>query len=106
MLTVDADVVWVDDGDEVRLYDARLGEFRTLNSTAAEIWRRLAGGGSADRIAADLAARFCDGDPAQTTSIEHDVHDFVADLLAAGLMSEGAGVGGTGGVTGAQPSSA
>lgn len=87
MLTISPDVVWIDGDGEIRLYDAA-GAFQTLNSSAAEIWRRLAQGHSLDQIESELVTAYAAGDEHEARIIARDVREFVAALLTAGLLRE------------------
>ena len=87
-LTVTGDVVWTDVDDEVRLYDADKGEFRTLNASAAEIWRLVVRGLGVDDIVADLTARFSGGDEHEERMIRRDVLEFIEALRATGLVED------------------
>ncbi|MEU6083402.1 PqqD family protein [Streptomyces sp. NPDC047108] len=84
--SIDPEVTWISSGDEVRVYDHRAGEFRTLNSTGAQIWLLLADNRSVDAIVTELAGRFTDGSPAQNAMVARDVGEFVTELVAQGLV--------------------
>ncbi|MFF3002379.1 PqqD family protein [Kitasatospora sp. NPDC057940] len=83
---IDSEVVWTPSLDEVRIYSARSGEFRTLNHTAAEIWLELAENRSVPDVVAELARRHGAESPAQRALIAKDVQEFVARLLAQDLL--------------------
>jgi hypothetical protein len=83
---VSPDVVWLQADDGVRLYDAAEGEFQTLNPTAAGIWLRVAGGEDTEEIVAALAEEYHAEDDAQRRLIAADVHEFLTDLGAKGLL--------------------
>jgi hypothetical protein len=85
-IQVSPDVVWIPDSEEVRLYDASAGEFRTLNQTAARIWRLAAEGRGRTEIAEALCAQYADGDPRDTALIAADVADFIDELVAQHLL--------------------
>ncbi|WP_432841208.1 PqqD family protein [Dactylosporangium sp. CA-092794] len=87
-LSVSQDVVWTDADDEVRLYDSGSGEFQTLNSSAAQIWRLVAQGRPADAIVGELAAAFAHDDEYEAELIAKDVLEFIETLRAAGLLHD------------------
>jgi Coenzyme PQQ synthesis protein D (PqqD) len=87
-LSVCENVVWTDADDEVRLYDASNGEFRTLNCSAAQIWRLVASGRSADAIVAELATLFAEGDEHEAKLIARDVTEFIDALRQSGLVRD------------------
>jgi len=82
---IDSEVVWIPADGEVRLYDPKAGDFRTLNSTAAEIWLLIAEGRTVEAVTAELARRHTDQSPAQIAVVARDVQEFVDLLLAQGL---------------------
>ncbi|GAA0924122.1 PqqD family protein [Virgisporangium aurantiacum] len=87
-LSVADNVVWIDSDDEVRLYDAESGEFRTLNDSAAHIWRLVADGRKTDEIVAELKVRFAADDEHEAGLIARDVVEFIATLRDAGLIHD------------------
>jgi hypothetical protein len=84
--TIPDAVIWTDDDDEIRLYDSARGEFETLNSTAAAIWRLADQGRTAAEIAAELGTAFDAQDDAQRRGIARDVEEFLGDLVGRGLL--------------------
>ncbi len=88
---IDPEVVWTPSDGEVRLYSARIGEFQTLNSTAAEIWILLSEDRSAEDATAELIRRYGATSPAQQALITRDISEFVARLVAEGLVQEESG---------------
>ncbi|MFD4501485.1 PqqD family protein [Streptomyces sp. NPDC058457] len=81
-----SDVVWIPGDGEVRLYDARSGEFQTLNATEAEIWLLLSEGRGADEIGAEMVRRHAGDDAVRRRIVERDVHAFLASLQDRGLV--------------------
>ena len=90
-LRINPNVVWQADDDEVRLYDTESADFRTLNSTAAEIWRLVDHVDAGDEIARRLAEQFAGDDPREAQTIHADVTQFLAELTEAGLLIEVSG---------------
>jgi hypothetical protein len=90
---INPDVVWIPGDEEIRLYDASAGEFRTLNESAARIWQLAADGRGRAEIAEILAAQYADGDPRDTALIAADVADFIDELIAQRLLVDAAGEG-------------
>ncbi|ANW16914.1 HPr-rel-A system PqqD family peptide chaperone [Streptomyces clavuligerus] len=82
-----ADVVWMSDDGEVRLYDPASGEFQTLNSTATELWLLIAEGRDTEDIAAELGRRYGAEDPGQLDEITRDVTEFLTRLTRQGLLT-------------------
>ncbi|GIJ10491.1 PqqD family protein [Micromonospora andamanensis] len=89
MLSVNPDVVWVDNDDEVRLYHPGTGEFQTLNATAARIWRKIAIRATIDDVVRDLAVEFEAQDDNDRRLIDRDVRQFVAELSELGMLDSG-----------------
>ncbi|WP_172381115.1 PqqD family protein [Streptomyces sp. MNP-20] len=85
--TIAADVIWIPDEGEVRLYDAKSGQFRTLNATAAEIWLLLAEGYSFDELTTEMIRRHADGDSVKRVVVERDVRAFLETLHTLGLLA-------------------
>jgi Coenzyme PQQ synthesis protein D (PqqD) len=81
------DVVWIGDDDEIRLYHSGRGEFETLNTTAAAIWRLADAGRTLAEIVAELAGAHGAGDDAQRRRIEADVREFVDELAGRGILT-------------------
>lgn len=65
------------------------GSIHQLNLVAAEIWTRINGVNTVDRIAAEIAALF-DADPA---GIAGDVADFISDGMKRGWLTLPDGTG-------------
>ncbi|MFI0731266.1 PqqD family protein [Streptomyces sp. NPDC021225] len=80
------DVVWMADDGEVRLYDAGSGEFRTLNSTGAELWILVSEGQPVNAITSEMARRYAAADTGQTDVVVQDVRDFLDALAGQGLL--------------------
>ena len=73
--------------DEVVIMDARADAYVGLNSSAAVIWNVLSSGGSVDAAVDAVLTRFEVTPEAART----DVADLVADLVARGVLEQGAG---------------
>jgi hypothetical protein len=84
--TVSPDVIWAEGEDEINIYDSAHGEFQTLNSSGAEVWRLVAGGREIQDIVTELTGRYDNGDPRETALIAEDTRAFVAALLGQGLL--------------------
>ena len=70
-----------EDRDVLVLLDLRTGDRPVLTDTAAEVWRLLADTGSVAATVAELELDFPDA-----TTLADDTADFVAELLAQGLL--------------------
>ena len=70
-----------EDHDLLVLLDVRTGERPVLSNTAADVWRLLAETGTVAAAVAELQLDFPD-----VTSLADDTADFVAELLAQGLL--------------------
>jgi hypothetical protein len=70
-----------EDRDLLVLLDLRTGDRPVLSDTAAEVWRLLADTGSVAATVAELEVDFPDA-----ASLADDTADFVAELLAKGLL--------------------
>jgi hypothetical protein len=81
------DVSWRDAPGELLLFDARTDRYCVLDAAAAEVWRRLATGGTLDEVAADLARQF----DAPVGTILADVTEAADDFLSRGLIVAAAG---------------
>lgn len=85
---VDTNVVWLDDGDEVQLYDTTQGVFQTLNATGTAIWRQLVALGDTEAIVSALAEEFGVVDDGYRTMITTDTAEFIADLAGRGIICQ------------------
>ncbi|MEE6305647.1 PqqD family peptide modification chaperone [Plantactinospora veratri] len=96
---INSAIVWVDDDEEVRLYNPDDGEFQTFNASAARIWRRLAAGSDVPTVVRELADAFGGGDGREREAVARDVREFVALLRARDLLrsAEPSGPAGEGG---------
>lgn len=83
------EIVWVDNDDEVRVYNPADGEFQTFNASAALIWRRIAAGGDVDTVVRELADEFGGDDERERRVIDRDVREFVALLHERNLLGTG-----------------
>lgn len=83
---VSEDVVWIDGGDELRLYHSSTGEFETLNVTGAAIWRAVERGLTLDDVAARLAQEYGAEDEAQRAAIRSDISQFIDELTGRGIL--------------------
>ncbi|MEQ4302600.1 PqqD family protein [Plantactinospora sp. B6F1] len=83
---INPEIVWVDNEDEVRLYNPDDGEFQTFNASAALIWRRLAAGSDVETVIRELADEFGSDDERERDVIGRDVREFVALLQARNLL--------------------
>ncbi|WP_405589943.1 PqqD family protein [Streptomyces sp. NBC_01190] len=85
---ISEDLVWIAEEGEVRMYDAASGEFRTLNSTAAEVWPLLAEGATTEAICTEMARRYAPEDPDWGAQVAQDVRTFLAGLAEEGIVTE------------------
>ncbi|MEN3613166.1 PqqD family peptide modification chaperone [Plantactinospora sp. ZYX-F-223] len=83
---INSGIVWVDDDEEVRLYNPDDGEFQTLNASGAQIWRRLAAGSAVETVVRDLADAFGGDDCREREAVARDVREFVGLLHARDLL--------------------
>ncbi|MEO3928211.1 PqqD family peptide modification chaperone [Micromonosporaceae bacterium B7E4] len=98
-VAINSGIVWVDDDEEVRLYNPDDGDFQTFNASGAQIWRRLAVGSAVETVVRDLADAFGGDDGREREAVARDVREFVAllharDLLRTAEPSGAAGVEG------------
>ncbi|MEV0944029.1 PqqD family protein [Micromonospora wenchangensis] len=84
--TIASHVVWLDQADEIQLYDTNAGKFQTLNATGAAIWRRLVDNGDQDAIVTGLAEQFGAEDDNQRDLIAQDTDRFLVRLAEQGLI--------------------
>lgn len=85
---ISENVIWTPGVEEVRLYDSESGEFRTLNSTAAEIWTLVSEGRDLEAVIATMADRHTDGKPEHAELVGADIRGFLVELVAKGLLVE------------------
>jgi len=69
---------------EVIVVNLNLGNYFSLQGTAAELWQRISAGEAVPAILADWSARF-------DVAAESDVEAFLARLVEEQLLAEGAG---------------
>jgi hypothetical protein len=85
---ISAEVVWTDTGgDEVRLYDSARGDFLTLNSTGAEIWRLAADGRTTAEITSALGGKYADGNTRHAMLVEQETVAFLDSLVVSNLLT-------------------
>ncbi|MFI5937561.1 PqqD family protein [Actinoplanes sp. NPDC051494] len=87
-LHISDSVIWNETADGVSLYHTDTGEFRTLNSTAAQIWVLVADGGDREDVITRLSLVFGAGNAAVGARIRSDVDAFLASMLAQGMLDE------------------
>lgn len=84
--SLDPNVVWIDDINEVRLYIASTSEFRTLNETGAAIWRLLVEGSSLSRIVEALAETYNAANGDDRLLLQRDAEEFISQLMQEGVI--------------------
>ena len=82
MFSVAPHISWSNVESELVLFDGRDQSYASLNSSASDIWRGLAGGASIDELADELAAAF----GADRALVGDHVSAFVEEALAKGLL--------------------
>lgn len=82
MNTVSPHIRTVLNRDGAAVLDTHRGEIATFNQTGATIWHGLVQGKPESQIAEDLAV----ATGADLVQVARDVHNFVEDLLAKGLI--------------------
>lgn len=70
-------------GEEIVILDLGSGEYFSLNGVGAFIWTQLASGWAPAGIAQSVTDRY----EVDLPTAEHDVRDFLADLVKLGLVS-------------------
>lgn len=86
------DVIWLAGDEEVRLYDAASGEFRTLNRTAAEIWMLITEGKTIAEITEVLTHKYAAGNARDADRLRQEAAAFMAILAEQGLLASRAPV--------------
>ena len=82
MIEIAPQCSWPPVEGEIAVYDARDGRYHVLNESAAEIWRGIAAGKSAEAIASELA----ETNRARLETVRRDVDAFIAEGVAIGLL--------------------
>ena len=77
-----AAITWRDIPGEIALFDTETGVYFALNKNAAEIWRGLAQGQSAQVVSEALSARF----DADAATLWADVAEFITYALDRGIL--------------------
>ena len=83
---INEQVVWIENDDEIRLYNGIVGDFLTLNSTAAEIWSLVARGLPLHDITATLVQKYGEGGASEAARVAQDTSGFLDSLVAQGLL--------------------
>jgi Coenzyme PQQ synthesis protein D (PqqD) len=84
-------VIWQESAGGVSLYDTETGDFRTLNSTAAQIWALVAEDGERERVVERLSLLFAGHNTALGDRIRAEVEAFIGSMVEAGLLQEKTG---------------
>jgi Coenzyme PQQ synthesis protein D (PqqD) len=88
-LRISEDVIWQDAGEFVSLYHLDQGEFVTLNSSGAEIWKLVDSVGDLDAIVARLSLEYAGHSPVLRGRIRSEVERFTTAMLERGLLAAG-----------------
>lgn len=81
------DVVWTVNTDEVTIYHAELGEFKSLNKSGSAIWVLLTDEHRhAEEIPLHLAHQFAPPEGQDASVIANEVGEFVALLVDSGFV--------------------
>ncbi|MER5483027.1 PqqD family protein [Streptomyces sp. NPDC002812] len=81
-------VIWQESGDGISLYHSESGDFRTLNSTAAQIWALVESDGDRETVINNLSLLFAGHNPVMTARIRAEVDAFISSMIEADLMEE------------------
>ncbi|WP_329376899.1 PqqD family protein [Streptomyces sp. NBC_01351] len=81
-------VIWQESGDGVSLYHTESGEFRTLNSTAAQIWALVEEDGDRETVIKQLSLLFAGHNAVMTARIRAEVDAFITSMVEADLLQE------------------
>jgi hypothetical protein len=79
-------VVWVEAGEEIRLYDTASGEFQQLNESAAAIWRLMAERIEVPRLIDRLVAEYAADDAEAARAVRRDVTQFIEEMSGRSLL--------------------
>ncbi|MCY0935999.1 PqqD family protein [Streptomyces sp. H34-S4] len=81
-------VIWQETPDGVSLYHSESGDFRTLNSTAAQIWALVESDGDRETVIKNLSLLFAGHNPVMTARIRAEVDAFISSMVEADLLLE------------------
>ncbi|MBT2452282.1 PqqD family protein [Streptomyces sp. ISL-43] len=81
-------VIWQETTDGISLYHSESGDFRTLNSTAAQIWALVESDGDRETVIRNLSLLFAGHNAAMTARIRAEVDAFISNMVEAGLIQE------------------
>ena len=79
-------VVWMESESGVRLYNGSVGEFLSLDGTAAEIWLLITKEFRSDEIFSVLAEKYGCGNAKQMERISQEANDFLVSLESRGVV--------------------
>lgn len=81
-------VIWQETADGISLYHSESGDFRTLNSTAAQIWALVESDGDRETVIRNLSLLFAGHNPVMTARIRAEVDAFISSMVEADLLLE------------------
>jgi Coenzyme PQQ synthesis protein D (PqqD) len=81
-------VIWHESAGSVSLYDAKAGDFHTLNETGSKIWALVASEGEWKPILSKLVDEFAGNDTAVTIQIVTDGKAFLGSMIERGWIEE------------------
>lgn len=81
-------IVWIDEEDEIRLYDAQSNQFQSLNETGTLIWRLAMAEHDHRQIVEQLIQTFQPQSELEAEQICQDVGEYLDELKTAGLLVE------------------
>ncbi|AWZ06449.1 MULTISPECIES: PqqD family protein [unclassified Streptomyces] len=81
-------VIWQETPDGISLYHSESGDFRTLNSTAAQIWALVESDGDRETVIRNLSLLFAGHNAVMTARIRAEVDAFISSMVEADLLQE------------------
>ncbi|MFZ3474030.1 PqqD family protein [Streptomyces sp. 4.24] len=81
-------VIWQETPDGISLYHSESGDFRTLNSTAAQIWALVESDGDRETVIRNLSLLFAGHNSVMTARIRAEVDAFISSMVEADLLQE------------------
>jgi hypothetical protein len=83
-------VIWQESNEGVSLYNTETGDFVSLNGTGAQIWVLVASDGEREPVISKLSLLYAGPDKELGSRIGTDVDEFIASMVAGGLLVESA----------------
>ncbi|MFD9302748.1 PqqD family protein [Streptomyces sp. NPDC060048] len=87
-LRINDAVIWQETPDGISLYHSESGDFRTLNSTAAQIWALVESDGDRETVIRNLSLLFAGHNTVMTARIRAEVDAFISSMVEADLIQE------------------